>query len=149
MPLMTGVVPEALRPRLLEKLEECIRVKRKGHLDTGMLGTYFLIQYLQEIGRNDLLFEIVNQKTYPGWGFMLEQRSDHLVGAVERSLVANPFLLHLARRLVLSGARRHPTGSIRTRLRENHHQARNRRRSHLGEMPSRFHARPHRQQLAA
>lgn len=72
MPLMTGVVPEALRPRLLEKLEECIRVKRKGHLDTGMLGTYFLIQYLQEIGRNDLLFEIVNQKTYPGWGFMLE-----------------------------------------------------------------------------
>jgi alpha-L-rhamnosidase len=73
MPLMTGVVPEELRPRMLEKLEECIRVKRKGHLDTGMLGTYFLLQYLQEIGRNDLLFEIVNQTTYPGWGYMLEQ----------------------------------------------------------------------------
>jgi alpha-L-rhamnosidase len=73
MPLVTGVVPEALRPRMLEKLEECIRITRKGHLDTGMLGTYFLLQYLQEIGRNDLLFEIVNQTTYPGWGHMLEQ----------------------------------------------------------------------------
>ncbi len=73
MPLMTGVVPEPLRPVIMRKLEEGIRVKRKGHLDTGMLGTYFLLQYLQEIGRNDLLFEIVSQTTYPGWGYMLEQ----------------------------------------------------------------------------
>ena len=48
-------------------------MNRKGHLDTGMLGTYFLLQYLQQIGRNDLLFEVVNQTTYPGWGYMLEQ----------------------------------------------------------------------------
>ena len=73
MPLMTGVVPEQLRPTILKKLEECIRVTRKGHLDTGMLGTYFLMNYLMEIGRNDLLWLVVTQKDYPGWGYMLEQ----------------------------------------------------------------------------
>ena len=73
MPLMTGVVPEELRPTILKKLEECIRVTRKGHLDTGMLGTYFLMNYLMEIGRNDLLWLVVTQKDYPGWGYMLEQ----------------------------------------------------------------------------
>ncbi|MCU0785910.1 MAG: glycoside hydrolase family 78 protein [Verrucomicrobia bacterium] len=73
MPLMTGVVPEELRPAILRKLEECIRVTRKGHLDTGMLGTYFLMNYLAEIGRDDLLWLVVTQKDYPGWGYMLEQ----------------------------------------------------------------------------
>ncbi len=73
MPLMTGSVPDELVGIVQKKLEEIILVKSKGHLDTGMLGTYFLIQYLQETGRNDLLYTIFNQKTYPGWGYMLEQ----------------------------------------------------------------------------
>jgi alpha-L-rhamnosidase len=73
MPLLTGVVPEDLRPAILKKLENGIRVNRHGHLDTGMLGTYFLLQYLQQIDRNDLLFEVVSQTTYPGWGHMLAQ----------------------------------------------------------------------------
>lgn len=38
-----------------------------------MLGTYFLIQYLQDAGQNDLLYTIFSQKTYPGWGYMLSQ----------------------------------------------------------------------------
>lgn len=73
MPLMTGIVPEELRPELMRKLEESIRVTSHGHLDTGMLGTYFLIQYLQEAGRSDLLYKIFNQNTYPGWGYMLSR----------------------------------------------------------------------------
>lgn len=73
MPLMTGIVPEDLRPTILRNLETCIRVTRKGHLDTGMLGTYFLINYLMEIGRNDLLWLIVTQEDYPGWGHMLKK----------------------------------------------------------------------------
>jgi alpha-L-rhamnosidase len=73
LPLMTGVVPDALVGTVQSKLAEIILVKNKGHLDTGMLGTYFLIRYLQEAGRNDLLYTIFNQETYPGWGYMLAQ----------------------------------------------------------------------------
>lgn len=73
MPLMTGITPEDLRPALLKKLEENILLKKDGHLDTGMLGTYFMMEYLREIGRNDLVFTMFNQTTYPSWGYMLEQ----------------------------------------------------------------------------
>ncbi len=73
MPLMTGVVPDSLKEAVMARLEELIRVKGKGHLDTGMLGTYFLLQHLQETGRNDLVYTLMNQTTYPGWGYMLAQ----------------------------------------------------------------------------
>ncbi|MBI2929175.1 MAG: family 78 glycoside hydrolase catalytic domain [Verrucomicrobia bacterium] len=73
LPLMTGVTPVELRPIMLKKLEDCLLKKNKGHLDTGMLGSYFLLNYLMEIGRNDMIFTLVNQPTYPGWGYMLQQ----------------------------------------------------------------------------
>jgi alpha-L-rhamnosidase len=73
MPLMSGVVPYELRETIIKKLENSILIKNNGHLDTGMWGTYFMIQYLQETGRNDLIYSIMNQETYPGWGYMLSQ----------------------------------------------------------------------------
>jgi len=73
MPLLAGVTPEAERPALLQKLEKNILEKNKGHLDTGMLGTYFMMEHLRAIGRNDLVFTMFNQTTYPGWGYMVKQ----------------------------------------------------------------------------
>lgn len=73
MALMTGVVPDALRATMLDALENDILIKNNGHLDTGIWGTYFLIQYCQDIGRNDLIYTVMNQTTYPGWGYMLSQ----------------------------------------------------------------------------
>lgn len=73
MPLVAGIVPEAERAAVLGNLERNILVKNQGHLDTGMLGTYFLMEHLREIGRNDLVFTMFNQTTQPGWGYMLEK----------------------------------------------------------------------------
>ena len=70
-PLLTGVVPADQRSAVMEKLENTIRVENNGHLDTGMHGTYFLIKYLMEAGRNDLIYGMTNTKEYPGWGYML------------------------------------------------------------------------------
>ena len=72
-PLLVGVTPEPERAAVLENLERCIVVKNKGHLDTGMLGTMLLIEFLQEIGRDDLILGIYQKKSYPGWGYMVEQ----------------------------------------------------------------------------
>ena len=134
MPLMTGVVPEAERPPMLEKLEQNILVKNKGHLDTGMLGTYFLMEHLREIGRNDLVFTMFNQTTHPGWGHMLAEGATTLLGAVERPLVAHPLVLHLARQLALPGPGRHPARSAAPGLQENHHPAGHRGRFDLGQV---------------
>jgi len=70
-PLLTGVVPAELRSAVLKKLEDTIRVRNQGRLDTGMHGTYFLLKFLMEAGRNDLIYEMTNRTDYPGWGYML------------------------------------------------------------------------------
>lgn len=70
-PLMTGVVPAELRKGVMDKLENTILVRNQGHLDTGMHGTYFLMKYLWENGRNDLVYTMTSKETYPGWGYML------------------------------------------------------------------------------
>jgi alpha-L-rhamnosidase len=70
-PLLTGIVPPESRKGVMEKLENTIRVRNNGHLDTGMHGTYFLVKYLVEADRNDLVFEMTSKKDFPGWGYML------------------------------------------------------------------------------
>jgi hypothetical protein len=71
--LLTGVVPEALRATMVKKRQPNILVKNEGHLDTGMLGTYFMMETLRELGRHDRVFTMFNQTTYPGWGHMLAE----------------------------------------------------------------------------
>jgi alpha-L-rhamnosidase len=73
MPLLTGVTPEGERPAVMANLVKCITEKNKGHLDTGMLGTKFLLRFLRDAGRDDLVLQIYQKKDYPGWGYMVEQ----------------------------------------------------------------------------
>jgi alpha-L-rhamnosidase len=73
LPLLIGLAPENLVDELDAKLEHLITVANDGHLQTGMLGTYFLLKYLMKTGRNDLAYLIMNQRTYPGYGYMVEQ----------------------------------------------------------------------------
>jgi len=70
--LLVGMVPQSLRDKVMAELEHDITVMRKGHVHSGVLGTYFLLNYLTRVERNDLIFTMVNQKTYPSWGYMLE-----------------------------------------------------------------------------
>jgi alpha-L-rhamnosidase len=70
-PLFTGVVPPDVRDGVMASVENTIRVQNKGHLDTGMHGTYFLLKYLMQADRNDLIFEMASKTDYPSWGYML------------------------------------------------------------------------------
>jgi alpha-L-rhamnosidase len=72
-PLLVDVVPKEFRAKVMDNLEHDILVKRKGHLNSGMHGTYFMLNLLMQEARNDLIFEMTSKKTYPGWGYMLEQ----------------------------------------------------------------------------
>lgn len=71
-PLLTGVVPEPLRAGILKRLEDDILVKRKGHLDVGLVGVPILIECLLKYDRSDLVFTILNTDTFPGYGYMLK-----------------------------------------------------------------------------
>lgn len=72
-PLLVGVVPRELRKAVADNLENAIRVKNAGHFDSGMHGTYFLLKYLMQADRNDLIYLMASKTDYPGWGYMLEQ----------------------------------------------------------------------------
>jgi len=72
-PLAVGIVPEELRADILGRLEERIKVDDKRHINAGMHGTWLLYRYLGSIGRDDLLAMMMEQRTYPSWGYMLDQ----------------------------------------------------------------------------
>ncbi len=72
-PLLMNVPVKDEINRVLSNLENTIKITDKGHLNTGMLGTYFMLQYLTEIGRSDLIYLMMKQTTYPGWGYMVSQ----------------------------------------------------------------------------
>ncbi len=72
MALLTGVTPDAQRPAVWKRLEDEIRVVRKGHIHAGITGGAFLFKTLMESNRDDLIYTMVNQPDFPGWGHMLK-----------------------------------------------------------------------------
>ena len=70
-PLLLRVVPPELRPSVEKTLEETILVKDGGHINAGMHGTYFLLKYLMEADRNDLIYAMASKTDFPSWGDML------------------------------------------------------------------------------
>jgi len=72
LPLAAGVVPDELEDNVFAGFETTLMVKDKGHLSTGLSGTYMMIQYLQSIGRDDLIYSFASKTTYPSWGYMIE-----------------------------------------------------------------------------
>jgi alpha-L-rhamnosidase len=68
-------------PELLTKAQKATAMKhllanieaRKGHIDTGILGAKYLLNALREQGKPAVAYQIVAQKTLPGWGWWMEQ----------------------------------------------------------------------------
>ena len=50
------------------------RIKAKDtHLSVGFVGVSLLLPTLTEIGRSDLAYRLIQNKTYPSWGYSIEQ----------------------------------------------------------------------------
>ena len=70
--LYYDLVPPGEQQAAANVLLDEILIDHKGHLSTGIFGTKYLLDVLTQIGRVDVAYTVVNQETYPGWGFMLE-----------------------------------------------------------------------------
>lgn len=68
--LKFGLVPDALRDaaagRLIDEIEG-----RGGVLSTGFLGTPFSLDVLADIGRADLVYDLLLRTEFPSWGYMV------------------------------------------------------------------------------
>jgi alpha-L-rhamnosidase len=70
-PLYFGLVPAGERAKALDVLTGDIAA-HDGHLTTGIYGTKYMLNVLTDSGKAEVAYNIVNQKTFPGWGYMLE-----------------------------------------------------------------------------
>ncbi|MEW6747378.1 MAG: family 78 glycoside hydrolase catalytic domain [Planctomycetota bacterium] len=73
LPLALGMVPEAKREKVLKRLIHNVVSDHDHHLDTGILGTRYLLEVLQLNGHADVAYRIATQRTYPSWGYMVEE----------------------------------------------------------------------------
>lgn len=72
------MVTENERHAAVEVLLNEILVHHEGHLSTGIFGTKYLLEVLTRTGHADVAYTIVDQKTFPGWGYMLENNATTL-----------------------------------------------------------------------
>ncbi len=72
-PLFLGIVPEDLKPKVLDNLVSDIVTKNNTHLTTGVLGTKYMPEALARSGRGDVAWAIINQKSAPSWNDMMRK----------------------------------------------------------------------------
>ncbi len=88
LPLIAGIVPEDQIDSFFAKFEKNFIHRDKGHLQTGLSGTYMMVQYLQSIDRHDLIYLFASKTSHPSWGYMLEQGAtatwEHWCGKASR-----------------------------------------------------------------
>lgn len=70
--LLTHLPPDEEWPRVWASFEANI-AKKKGRIDTGITGTYFLLLTLMDNQRHDLIYGMTNTISYPSWGYMLDK----------------------------------------------------------------------------
>lgn len=68
--LLAEVPPANLRDEVMKRLEKEILVNKKGHIHVGITGGAILFKLLRNLGRDDLIYSMTSQTTYPGWGYM-------------------------------------------------------------------------------
>src|SRR5690606_18878901 len=70
--LYFGLVEDNGRSSLNERILEIIEKENNGHLSIGVIGTQWLLRSLTEMGRADVAYKLATNRTYPAWGYMLE-----------------------------------------------------------------------------
>jgi alpha-L-rhamnosidase len=73
LPLAFDMVPGGARERVFARLVNKIEKESDSHVGVGLVGAQWLMRTLSDNGRADLALTLATQKTYPGWGYMIEQ----------------------------------------------------------------------------
>lgn len=66
--LLTDMQREQAAKHLVERIKE-----KDYHLSVGFLGMPILLPTLTDIGRSDLAYRLIQNTTYPSWGYSIEQ----------------------------------------------------------------------------
>ncbi len=70
--LYYDIIPADELNRATDSLLKTIAVPEK-HFTTGIFGTKFILEALSKTGNAAAVYKIVNSRTYPGWGYMIDR----------------------------------------------------------------------------
>ncbi len=70
--LYYDIVPENEKKSAVDSLFKALKKAPAGHFTTGIFGTKYILETLSETGNAGSVFNIVNSKEFPGWGFMID-----------------------------------------------------------------------------
>ena len=70
--LRFNLLPENLRPMAAHHLADAI-VAKNDHLSTGFIGVGYLCPTLSDNGLNDFAYKLLQQTTFPSWGYSIKQ----------------------------------------------------------------------------
>ncbi|WP_249227776.1 family 78 glycoside hydrolase catalytic domain [Kutzneria sp. CA-103260] len=73
LPLAFDMVPAGNVTAVGNRLVDTILTTNGGHLDTGIFGTRHLVDALARINRTDVAMTVLDQKTYPGFGYEISR----------------------------------------------------------------------------
>lgn len=90
--LYGDIMPAKLRGNVMESLENEILINQNGHIDVGITGGAMLFKVLRDEGRDDLVYAMTSQTTYPSWGFMKESGATTIWEMWEKDLAGHSLL---------------------------------------------------------
>jgi alpha-L-rhamnosidase len=72
LPIVFQLVPEECRQGVVKNIVSKTLNENGGHISTGVIGTQWLMRGLTENGAVELAYQLASNRTYPGWGYMVE-----------------------------------------------------------------------------
>jgi alpha-L-rhamnosidase len=78
LPLYLDMVPADRKDKVVASLVQSVVRQQDYHVDTGILGTRYILDVLTEAGRGDAAYRMATHKSYPGWGYMLAEEATTL-----------------------------------------------------------------------
>ncbi|WDF69081.1 family 78 glycoside hydrolase catalytic domain [Sphingobacterium oryzagri] len=72
LPLYFGLADAQNVDKVAARVVTIVEKENNGHLSTGVVGTQWIMRTLTNIGRADLAYRLATKKTYPSWGYMVE-----------------------------------------------------------------------------
>lgn len=73
LPLYFGITEDDQREGVFRSIYQKIKGKDNMHISTGVIGTQWLMRGLTDYGHPGISLQLASNKTYPSWGYMVEQ----------------------------------------------------------------------------
>lgn len=67
------LIPENEKQEAVDSLLSAVKNGINGHFTTGIFGTKYILEALSQAGYADKVYDIINSREFPGWGFMIDK----------------------------------------------------------------------------